>query len=70
MILIGVSRVFDENAETLGLQIEDKAGQISDTYGVYEVLGCTVMGTITTMFRSKIRPSQVIILMTIVGGIG
>jgi len=43
---------------------------ISDTYGVFEVIGAVVMGSILTFFRSKIRPSLIVVFALIIGGVG
>ena len=70
MVVIGISRMFDENAEALGLHDEKQSQMIGETYSVYEVLGAVVIGSILTFFRSKMRPSLAIILCILVAGLG
>ena len=52
MVMIGTSRMFDENAETLSLHDPDKSELITDTFGVYEIIGATIMGSLLTFFRA------------------
>jgi hypothetical protein len=70
MVVIGISRMFDENAEALGLHDEKKAQMIGEAYSVFEVAGAVVIGSILTFFRSKIRPSLAIILCILIAGLG
>lgn len=70
MIVTGTSRLFDENAESLAMHNDDMQDMISDTYGVFEVIGAVVMGSILTFFRSKIRPSLIVVFALIIGGVG
>jgi len=63
MILVGTSRLYDENAMELGLHDEDKENTIQQAYSVYEVVGAVVSGTLLTFFRSKLRPSAMIVLL-------
>ena len=70
MFLIGIARIFDENADVLGMQKEGAETMISETYSVYEVIGAVSVGTFLTLFRSKIRPSLTIIICCIIGGLG
>ena len=70
MIVIGTSRLFDENAETLGMHIESQEEMIQETYGVFEVIGAVVMGTLLTLFRSKLSPSSMVVLLTLLAGLG
>ena len=69
MFLIGMARVFDENAEALGMGDETLENLIGETYGVYEVIGAVTVGSFLTMFRSKVRPSLSVILCCIIGGL-
>ena len=70
MIVIGTSRLFDENAMDLGLHDEDKENDIQQAYSVYEVVGAVVTGSLLTFFRSKLRPSAMIVLLIPVGMLG
>ena len=70
MNIIGISRVFDENAFDLGLHNEEQGELIEQTYGVFEVIGATVVGTILTLFRAKVRPSLCVIFVLLIGGLG
>ena len=70
MIVIGTSRMFDENSEALGLHNDEQREMIEDTFGVYEVVGAFVCGTLMTMLRSKISPSLLVIFTVLVGGLG
>ena len=70
MIVTGTSRLFDENAESLAMHNDDMQDMISDTYGVFEVIGAVVMGSILTFFRSKIRPSLIVVFVLMIAGLG
>jgi len=52
MFIIGMARVFDENAEVLGMGDDDRETMISETYSVFEVLGAVFIGSFLTIFRS------------------
>jgi hypothetical protein len=69
-IIIGVSRMFDENAQALGLQQDARQEMIEDTFSVYEVIGAFVCGMVLTLFRSKFRPSLMIIYCALIGCVG
>lgn len=62
--------MFDENAQDLGLHNDVKEEMIQETYGVFEVIGACVMGSLLTFFRSKCRPSMMVVLVTLIGGLG
>jgi hypothetical protein len=70
MFLIGIARIFDENAEPLGMGDDEQENMIGETYSVYEVIGAVSMGTFLTLFRANVRPSLTIILCCIIGGVG
>lgn len=70
MVVIGASRMFDENAQDLGLHIDEKEEMIQETYGVFEVIGACVMGSLLTFFRSKLQPSMMVVLVVLIGGLG
>ena len=70
LIVIGTSRLFDENAESLGLHDDEREDMIQDTYGVFEVIGAVTAGGILTLFRSKVRPSLMMVFLIVIGGLG
>ena len=70
MFLIGTARIFDENAEALGMGDDDRENLIGQAYSVYEVIGAVSVGSALTFFRSKVRPSLMIIFCIIIGGTG
>ena len=70
MIVTGTARLFDENAESLAMQSEDMEDMISETYGVFEVIGAVVLGSILTFFRSQVRPSLIVVFALIIASVG
>lgn len=70
MIVTGTARLFDENAESLAMHNDDMEDMISETYGVFEVIGAVVLGSILTFFRSQVRPSLVVVIALMIAGIG
>jgi len=70
LVVIGVSRMFDENAQALGLHDDERQEMIEDTFNVYEVIGAFACGSILTIFRSKFRPSLMILLVITIGMLG
>ena len=70
MIVTGTARLFDENAESLAMHNDDMEDMISETYGVFEVIGAVVLGSILTFFRSQIRPSLIVVFALIIAGLG
>ena len=70
MFLIGTARIFDESAEVLGMGDDDREDLIGQTYSVYEVIGAVSIGSALTFFRSKVRPSLMIIFCIIIGATG
>ena len=70
MIVIGTSRMFDENCSALALHNEEKAEELENTYGIFEVLGATLSGMLLTFFRAKLRSTSVIALLIVVAGLG
>jgi hypothetical protein len=70
MIVIGVSRMYDENAETLGMHDDKRQEMIEQAYGIYEVIGAFSIGSLLTLFRSKVRPSLAIVFCVLIGGLG
>ena len=70
MFLIGTARIFDENADALGMGDDERTDLIGQAYSVYEVIGAVSVGTMLTFFRSKVRPSLMVIFCIIIGGTG
>ena len=69
MFTIGIARIFDENAEVLGMGSDERENMVGETYGVFEVIGAVTVGSFLTIFRSKIRPSLSVILCLLIGGL-
>ena len=70
MFLIGTARIFDENADSLGMGDDAREDLIGQAYSVYEVIGAVTIGSFLTFFRSKVRPSLMIVFCCIIGGMG
>lgn len=70
MVVIGGSRMYDENAQALGLHDDTKTELIEQTYNVYEVVGAVTMGSMLTFFRSKIRPTLCIVFCVLIAMLG
>ena len=70
MFVIGTSRMHDENSEILSLKNEEQQTKIEETFGVYEVMGAFVMGSILTFFRSKVRPSLIVVFVVLIAFFG
>ena len=69
-IIIGCSRLFDENAAVLGLNDDARQEMIEDSFNVYEVIGAFGIGLVLTLFRGTFRPSLMVLICTIVGCAG
>lgn len=70
LVVIGVSRMYDENAQALGLHIDERQEMIEETFNVYEVIGAFVCGSILTLFRQQFRPSLMAVITILIGMTG
>ena len=70
MFVIATSRFFDSNAEALGMHNEKTSLMIQETFGVYQVIGAVVMGSLLTFFRAKFSPSLIIVLVVFIALLG
>jgi len=43
---------------------------IEQTFGVYEVIGAVVMGSLLTFFRAKLAPSLTIVIVVMIAMLG
>jgi len=70
MIVIGASRLFNENAHYLGMMNDQRQLMVSETFQVYTVVGAFVTGALLTLFRALLQPSKVIVLLALAAGLG